>query len=81
MTGFAQVRKSVREGEIVLSVKTVNHRGLDMHFHLPSEMDTFESAMRKAIKGRVARGHLQLNVTWKDESVWRAGGGRRRQEA
>jgi uncharacterized protein (TIGR00255 family) len=64
MTGFAQVRKSVREGEIVLSVKTVNHRGLDMHFHLPPEMDAFESAMRKAVKGRVARGHLQLNVTW-----------------
>jgi uncharacterized protein (TIGR00255 family) len=64
MTGFAQVRKSVRAGEIVISVKTVNHRGLDMHFHLPSEMDAFESAMRKAIKGRVARGHLQLNVTW-----------------
>jgi uncharacterized protein (TIGR00255 family) len=64
MTGFAQVRKNVREGEIVLGVKTVNHRGLDMHFHLPSEMDVFEGAMRKAIKGRVARGHLQLNVTW-----------------
>ncbi|HVP47525.1 MAG TPA: YicC/YloC family endoribonuclease [Bryobacteraceae bacterium] len=64
MTGFAQVRKSVREGEIVLSVKTVNHRGLDMHLHLPPEMDAFESAMRKAIKGRVARGHLQLNVAW-----------------
>ncbi len=58
------MRKSVREGEIVLSVKTVNHRGLDMHFHLPPEMDAFEGAMRKAIKGRVARGHIQLNVTW-----------------
>lgn len=64
MTGYAQVRKSIREGEIVISVKTVNHRGLDMHFHLPPEMDAFESAMRKAVKGRVARGHLQLNVTW-----------------
>ena len=64
MTGFAQVRKSVREGEIVLSVKTVNHRGLDMHLHLPPEMDAFENAMRKAIKACVARGHLQLNATW-----------------
>jgi uncharacterized protein (TIGR00255 family) len=35
-----------------------------MHFHLPPEMDAFEGAMRKTIKGRVARGHLQLNVTW-----------------
>jgi uncharacterized protein (TIGR00255 family) len=64
MTGFAQVRKNVREGEVVLSVKTVNHRGLDMHLHLPPEMDAFESSMRKAIKARVARGHLQLNLSW-----------------
>jgi len=64
MTGFAQVRKTVASGELVLSVKTVNHRGLDMHLHLPPEMDAFETALRKAIKGRMARGHLQLNVTW-----------------
>jgi uncharacterized protein (TIGR00255 family) len=64
MTGFAQVRKTVDSGELVLSVKTVNHRGLDMHMHLPPEMDAFETALRKAIKGKVARGHLQLNVTW-----------------
>ncbi len=64
MTGFAQVRKSASSGEILLSVKTVNHRGLDMHVHLPPEMDAFESAMRKAVKGRIARGHVQLNVTW-----------------
>lgn len=64
MTGFAQVRKNLGGGEAVLSVKTVNHRGLDMHIHLPPEMDAFESALRKTIKGRVARGHLQLNVSW-----------------
>jgi uncharacterized protein (TIGR00255 family) len=64
MTGFAQVRKNLGGGEAVLSVKTVNHRGLDMHIHLPPEMDALESALRKAVKSRVARGHLQLNVTW-----------------
>lgn len=64
MTGFAQVRKNLPQGEIVLSVKTVNHRGLDMHVHLPPEMEVFEGAVRKTIKGRVVRGHLQLNVTW-----------------
>jgi len=64
MTGFAQVRKTTGAGEVVLSLKTVNHRGLDMHLHLPPELDAFETALRKAIKGRLARGHLQLNVTW-----------------
>jgi len=64
MTGFAQVRKHVHEGEFALSVKTVNHRGLDIHLHLPPAMDAFESPMRKVIKSRMARGHLQLSVTW-----------------
>ena len=64
MTGFAQVRKNIPDGEIVLSLKTVNHRALDIHMHLPPEMDPFETAMRKAVKARIARGHLQLNVAW-----------------
>jgi uncharacterized protein (TIGR00255 family) len=64
MTGFARVRKTVPEGEIVLSVKSVNHRALDLHFHLPAELDPFEAALRKAIKGRVARGHLQVHVSF-----------------
>ena len=63
MTGFARVRKTVSEGEIVLSVKSVNHRALDLHFHIPPELDPSESALRKAIKGRVARGHLQIHVS------------------
>jgi len=64
MTGFAQVRKTVPPGEFSLSVKTVNHRGLDMHLRLPPEMEAFEIAMRRTVKSRVARGHLQLSVTW-----------------
>ena len=35
MTGFARVRRRSPQGEIVVSVKSVNHRGLDLHFHLP----------------------------------------------
>jgi uncharacterized protein (TIGR00255 family) len=64
MTGFARVRKTIPEGEIVLSVKSVNHRALDLHFHLPPELDPFEAALRKAIKARVARGHLQIHIAF-----------------
>jgi uncharacterized protein (TIGR00255 family) len=62
MTGFARVRKSLPEGELVVSIKSVNHRGLDLHFHLSPELDPFENALRQLIKSRVARGHLQINV-------------------
>ena len=62
MTGFARVRKAAPGGEIVFSIKSVNHRGLDMHFHTATELDPFESAIRNAIKERVARGHVQIHI-------------------
>jgi uncharacterized protein (TIGR00255 family) len=63
MTGFARVRKTIPEGEITLSVKSVNHRGLDVHFHLPPELDAIESELRSLLKQSVARGHLQVQVS------------------
>jgi uncharacterized protein (TIGR00255 family) len=62
MTGFARVRRAAHDGEIAVSIKSVNHRGLDVHFHMAAELDPFEGAIRNAVKGKVARGHLQVHV-------------------
>jgi uncharacterized protein (TIGR00255 family) len=62
MTGFARVRKAAPDGEISVGIKSVNHRGLDMHFHMAPELDAFEGAIRNAVKNKVARGHLQIHV-------------------
>ncbi len=64
MTGFAAVRKTFDGAEITLSIKAVNHRSLDVHFHMPPDFDPLENALRAAIKQRVARGHLQVNVKY-----------------
>jgi uncharacterized protein (TIGR00255 family) len=64
MTGFARVRKTLDEGEIVFSLKAVNHRGLDMHFHLPQELDGLENEVRGVLKSGVARGHVQISVSF-----------------
>jgi uncharacterized protein (TIGR00255 family) len=63
MTGFARVRKPIAHGEVVISLKAVNHRGLDLHFHMPGELDPVESDLRAVIKKGVARGHLQIHVS------------------
>jgi uncharacterized protein (TIGR00255 family) len=63
MTGYARVRKTLPDGEITLSVKSLNHRGLDLHFHTPSECDPFENAMRAAVKKEAARGHLDIRIS------------------
>ncbi len=62
MTGFARVRRTVPQGELVVSLKSVNHRGLDLHFHLPTEFDPVENDVRGIIKSGVARGHVQVHA-------------------
>jgi uncharacterized protein (TIGR00255 family) len=62
MTGFSSVRKAAGPDEIAISLKSVNHRGLDLHFHLPPELDGIESELRALLKGAIARGHVQIQV-------------------
>ncbi|MEJ7609187.1 MAG: DUF1732 domain-containing protein, partial [Bryobacteraceae bacterium] len=62
MTGFARVRDTIFDVEVVISIKSVNHRGLDPHFYISSDLDPFEAAMRAAIKRHIGRGHIDLRV-------------------
>jgi uncharacterized protein (TIGR00255 family) len=64
MTGFARVRKDTEQGEIVATLKSVNHRGLDMHCRMPAEMDALEHEVRGVVKGGVARGHVEIQISF-----------------
>jgi uncharacterized protein (TIGR00255 family) len=68
MTGFARVNKTVEHGDLSVSLKSVNHRGLDLHFHLGAELDSLEHQMRAVLKRSVLRGHIDVRC-----SVLRAG--------
>jgi uncharacterized protein (TIGR00255 family) len=60
MTGFAMVRRRTTAGELTLSLRSVNHRGLDLHFHQSSELAQFENEMRDVLKRKIARGHVEV---------------------
>jgi uncharacterized protein (TIGR00255 family) len=63
MTGFAQVRGQVsNELAFSLSLKSVNHRFLDLHFRMPSESDALEMKLRRMLKNHIARGHVELTL-------------------
>lgn len=64
MTGFAQVRAAGDGAELTVSVKAVNHRGLDIHFHTPPDFDPYENTLRAILKRKVIRGHLDVRVHW-----------------
>ena len=65
MTGYARIRRSCPDGEVVLAIKAVNHRGLDIHFHLPPDFDPYENAIRNVIRRLVSRGHLDVRASFK----------------
>jgi uncharacterized protein (TIGR00255 family) len=64
MTGFAQVKGQVdgRSG-FTLSLKSVNHRFLDLHFRMPSATEALEIKLRRLLKERLARGHVEVTLT------------------
>ena len=62
MTGFAQARVE-REGcALRINVRSVNHRFLDLHLRMPDGFEVFESRIRQAVRDRVRRGHVDVNV-------------------
>jgi uncharacterized protein (TIGR00255 family) len=46
-----------------LSLKSVNHRFLDLHFRLPSGTDSLEMQLRRLLKEKMARGHVEVTLS------------------
>src|SRR4051812_48465511 len=64
MTGYAHVRGPVNTGlGFSLGLKSVNHRFLDLHFRLPSETDSLEMKLRRVLKEKMARGHVEVTLS------------------
>jgi uncharacterized protein (TIGR00255 family) len=62
MTGYAQARAEVNGWAIRISVKSVNHRFLDVRFRLPEGFDVYELRMRQIVREKIHRGHLDINL-------------------
>lgn len=61
MTGFAQVKEQVSDQlSFTLSLKSVNHRFLDLHLRMPPDSDALEMKLRRMLKEKLARGHVDL---------------------
>jgi len=64
MTGYAQFTQQVDERlSFSLSLKSVNHRFLDLHFRMPAEANALELKMRRVLKENIARGHIEIALS------------------
>ena len=65
MTAFAEVKgQAGAEAQVAftLFLKSVNHRFLDLHLRLPGESDALEMKLRRLLKERLARGHIEVTL-------------------
>lgn len=63
MTGYAMVRGEFKGWTVRLSVKSVNHRFLDVKLRIPDSLEPYEHRLRQAVRGRIHRGHLDVHVS------------------
>ncbi len=62
MTGFAQARIERDGWSLRINLRSVNHRFLDLHLRMPDGFEVFESRIRQAVRNRIRRGHVDVNV-------------------
>ena len=62
MTGYAQARGETSGWAIRVSVKSVNHRFLDLKLRLPEGFDLYELRLRQIVRERIHRGHVDVHV-------------------
>jgi uncharacterized protein (TIGR00255 family) len=62
MTGYAQARSEQNGWAVRVSVKSVNHRFLDLKLRLPEGFDLYELRLRQVLRERIHRGHVEVHV-------------------
>jgi uncharacterized protein (TIGR00255 family) len=64
MTGYAQAQTSKNGIGLRISVRSVNHRFLDLHLRVPEGFEPLEPRIRQIVRDRVRRGHLDVTLRY-----------------
>ena len=62
MTGYAMVRGERGGWSIRVSVKSVNHRFLDVKLRMPESLEPYDLRLRQAVREKIHRGHIDVHV-------------------
>ena len=66
MTGYGRCTLAQDGREVTIELKSVNHRFLDLAFRMPRSFAFLENDMRAHISNTLARGHVDIFVTYKN---------------
>ena len=63
MTGFASLTRDGEKATVTVTVKSVNHRFLDVQLRVPPALGPLETRLRALVQRAVARGRLEVFVS------------------
>ncbi len=63
MTGFASLTQEDEQTTVSVTIRTVNHRFLDVQLRTPTALAPIESRLRALVQQRVARGRVEISVS------------------
>lgn len=67
MTGFGRHELVSSQFKIIVEMKSVNHRYLDINMKMPKKFNCFESDIRNLIKGKIQRGKVDFFLSYETE--------------
>jgi len=67
MTGYGRGHASRDGRDLVLELKTVNHRFLDISFRMAKALAFLEEPLRARLSKNVRRGHVELALTYRND--------------
>jgi uncharacterized protein (TIGR00255 family) len=63
MTGYSKAQGDEAGLALSVSVKSTNHRFLDLQVRLPAALEPLDHVVRRLVKAHVMRGHVEVIVT------------------
>jgi uncharacterized protein (TIGR00255 family) len=71
MTGFGSSRVEAPNLTVLVEVKSVNHRYIDVHVKIPGEFQAFENIIRQKLSSHFKRGRLDVfvRIDYKRENI------------
>ncbi len=63
MTGYASLEQEINHGVLVLELRSVNHRYLELQLKLDDNVRMFEPQVRELISSRLKRGKVECRIS------------------
>jgi uncharacterized protein (TIGR00255 family) len=62
MTGFASMTREDERATMAVTIRTLNHRYLDLQLRIPQALASIEADVRALVSKRIARGRVELSL-------------------